>query len=220
MKAISILSGGMDSTVALAKCFESGIEVKAAVNFWYGSKHNSIERRHAVVIASHYSIPIELIDLPFIASRFKSDLLQSGGEIPDGHYADPSMRKTVVPFRNGIMLSIAAGFAESLGVNALILGNHAGDHAIYPDCRPEFTSSMASAIRLGTYGQIELLTPFVNMTKTEIVQEGHLLKVPFNLTYSCYRGEELHCGRCGTCFERREAFELARIHDPTRYESV
>ena len=137
---------------------------------------------------------------------------------PEGHYADPSMSKTVVPFRNGIMLSIAAGYAESLEAEAVILGNHFGDHAIYPDCRVSFIEPMKEAIKQGTYAKIELLSPFASIDKTEIVRIGTKLGVPYELTYSCYKGTEHHCGKCGTCYERKEAFSLANVSDPTIYQ--
>ena len=130
------------------------------------------------------------------------------------------MKKTVVPFRNGIMLSIAAGFAESNAAQGLVIAAHAGDHAIYPDCREEFMKSMADAIRLGTYAQVEIIRPFITMTKAEIARHGHELGVDFAQTWSCYLGGEIHCGECGTCVERREAFLLAGVPDPTNYLST
>lgn len=218
MKIMSVLSGGMDSTTALAQALKQGSEVVGAVSFEYGSKHNDREWHSAQLIAEHYGIPIKRISLPFVGELFKSDLLKSGGEIPEGHYAHPSMQRTVVPFRNGIMLSIAAGYAESKGAEAVLLGNHYGDHAIYPDCRSAFVTAMNQAIKTGTYANIELLTPFTYLDKTAIALLGHQLGVPFQLTYSCYKGGKVHCGKCGTCFERREAFKLAEIPDPTVYE--
>ena len=128
------------------------------------------------------------------------------------------MKSTVVPFRNGIMLSVAAGVAESNGFDAIILGNHAGDHTIYPDCRPEFIDGMAKAVKHGTWKGIEVISPFCSMTKAGIVSLGNSLGVPFNLTYSCYKGGEKHCGKCGTCVERKEAFKFAGVIDPTAYE--
>lgn len=217
-KILMVLSGGMDSAVAMASLMEEAdSEVALAVSFLYGSKHNERENRAAKAICDHYSIKHMNIELPFIGKFFKSALLKSGGEIPEGHYEDPTMKETVVPFRNGIMLSIAAGLADSVGANCIGLGNHAGDHAIYPDCRLTFTQHMATAIKVGTYGEINLVTPFVKMTKAQIVELGFKLSVPFSLTYSCYKGGYLHCGKCGTCFERKEAFRDAGIIDPTQY---
>jgi 7-cyano-7-deazaguanine synthase len=217
MKAIVVLSGGMDSSVALAHTLQEH-EVLGALTFRYGSKHNDREWLAAQAIAAHYGVRIERADLDFVAKTFKSDLLETGGDVPEGHYADLSMKRTVVPFRNGIMLAIATGYAESKGADAIVLGNHFGDHAIYPDCRPRFVDAMAQAMELGTYAQIKLLTPFVEKTKTDIARVGDVFAVPFALTYSCYNGREKHCGKCGTCFERKEAFADAGLADPTEYE--
>jgi 7-cyano-7-deazaguanine synthase len=161
----------------------------------------------------HLTIPLD-----FVGEYFQSNLLQSGGPIPKGHYEEENMKQTVVPFRNGIMLAVAAGFAESRGVDALVIAAHAGDHAIYPDCREGFMQSMARATRLGTYNAVELLRPFITMTKAEITALGCKLGIDYAETWSCYEGRELHCGECGTCVERREAFLLAGIPDPTAYE--
>lgn len=218
MKVLVVLSGGMDSTTALAKVRDEGHEIVGAVNFQYGSKHNSNELQAVAKIALHYGIDLRIIALDFINALFKSDLLKSGGPIPDGHYADESMKRTVVPFRNGIMLSIAAGYAESIGAEAIVLGNHFGDHAIYPDCRESFSKPMREAIKEGTYARIELYTPFQDVDKTEIARIGDRLHVPFEITWTCYKGGEKHCGKCGSCTERREAFQLAGVKDPTIYE--
>jgi len=216
MKTLVVLSGGMDSTTVLAKALNEGYEVET-ITFDYGSKHNGQEKIAVEKLSKHYGVPNTRIGLSFISDYFKSDLLKSGGEIPEGHYADPSMKRTVVPFRNGIMLSIAAGFAESLEIPSIMLGNHFGDHAIYPDCRKSFVEPFAEAIKEGTYLQVKLLSPFCEKSKADICALGAKLQVPYELTYSCYNGEEVHCGRCGTCFERKEAFELAHVKDPTRY---
>ena len=154
----------------------------------------------------HHVIPLD-----FVANEFRSDLLKTGGDIPDGHYEERSMRSTVVPFRNGIMLSIAAGFAESCGAKAVVIAAHAGDHAVYPDCREDFLQPMSEAVRAGTYAQIDLLRPFVGMDKAAIVRRGTELGVDFFYTWSCYKGGEIHCGSCGTCVERREAFIMAQV---------
>lgn len=218
MKSIIILSGGMDSTTALYWARASGKDIVACVNFQYGSKHNQKEAKAFDDIIKTVNIKGITINLPFVNEFFQSDLLHSGGEIPEGHYADLSMKKTVVPFRNGIMLSISAGLAESLGASEIVLGNHFGDHAIYPDCRADFADSMAKTIKLGTYAQINLTTPFIDKTKTDIAKIGSDLKVPFELTWSCYNGREKHCGKCGTCVERLEAFNHSGIKDPVEYE--
>lgn len=221
MEAVVILSGGMDSTVALAETWRDyGASQVAALTFDYGSKHNAREGRSAQAIAAHYGVRHVAVSLPFVGEHFASDLLASGGAIPEGHYADPSMKATVVPFRNGIMLSVAVGFAESLGAGIVVYGAHAGDHPIYPDCRPAFLRAMSDAARHGTYAEVRIEAPFMARTKAEIVEEGHSLRVPWGMTYSCYNGREQHCGRCGTCVERREAFTLAGVPDPTDYEGA
>lgn len=216
-KAIIVLSGGMDSTTALAWALANEYDVLGTIHFQYGSKHNDNEWQAAQQITKHYNVPIQRVDLPFINQIFKSDLLKSGGDIPEGHYADQSMQRTVVPFRNGIMLSIAGGYAESVGAEAVVLGNHFGDHAIYPDCRTEFVKAMNDAIKAGTYANVELVSPFCNMTKTDIAKIGHGLNVPYDLTWSCYKGGDKHCGLCGTCHERIEAFRDSGVTDPTEY---
>ncbi len=212
MKDIVILySGGMDSSVALYKFAAS---IKLAVSFDYGSKHNKTEIEHAAKNCKQLGIEHRIVEIDLNKMGFVSDLLKSGGEIPDGHYEDLTMKKTVVPFRNGIMLSIAAGIAESIDCNKLMISNHAGDHAIYPDCRPDFINSMNDAIRFGTYNNVEILAPFTNLSKREIALIGKEIGVPFENTYSCYNGQEQHCGTCGTCTERKEALEG---FDPTSY---
>jgi 7-cyano-7-deazaguanine synthase len=148
---------------------------------------------------------------------FASDLLKSGGEIPEGHYEAENMKQTVVPFRNGILLSIAAGFAESIGAEGLVIAAHSGDHAIYPDCREDFMKPMSEAIAAGTYADLQVLRPFIDQRKEDIAAVGAKLGIDFSQTWSCYKGGDLHCGKCGTCVERKEAFALAGLVDPTVY---
>ncbi len=217
-RAVVLLSGGMDSVTALYDAHATH-EVVGALSFDYGSKHNPKELPLARAHAAKLRVPHWTIPLGFIGESFKSDLLVNGGEIPKGHYEEETMKQTVVPFRNGIMLAIAAGFAESRDAEALVIAAHAGDHAIYPDCREEFMKAMADAIRAGTYAGINVLRPFIAMTKAEIARRGAELGVDFAETWSCYVGGEVHCGECGTCVERREAFQLAGIPDPTVYAS-
>ena len=198
----------MDSVTML---WEYKDEIAAAVTFQYGSNHNRREaecaRRNCEILGVKW---IE-IDLTFMARHFKSSLLEGAEAIPEGNYDDENMRSTVVPFRNGIMLSVAAGLAESMGLKNVMIANHSGDHAIYPDCRPEFISSMGNAISDGTYEHICLKAPYTSLTKGEIAVHGKKLGVDYRLTYSCYKGGEHHCGKCGTCVERREALEYAGI---------
>lgn len=201
-KLIILYSGGLDSTTALYK-FANQIEL--AVSFNYGSKHNKQEIKHAAKNCKKLGIKHKIIKLDLNKLGFISDLLQSGGEIPNGHYEDQSMKKTVVPFRNGIMLSIVAGIAESLNCNKILISNHAGDHAIYPDCRQNFIDSMNNAIKFGTYNEIEIFAPFTNITKRDIALIGKELNIDYSLSYSCYNGNKIHCGECGTCTERKEA---------------
>ena len=215
LDALIVLSGGMDSTVALYRYAK--YENVKAVNFYYGSKHNEQERIRAKKSCEKLNVELITIDLGFINNLFKSNLLQKGGDIPLGHYAHKTMKKTVVPFRNGIMLSVASGLAESLGASRVILGNHKGDHAVYPDCTDTFSLHMREAIKNGTYAEISLETPFVNNTKTEIASFGDQLNGDWNNSYSWYHGGEVHCGLGSTCYERREAFFDSNVHDPTQY---
>ncbi len=214
-KAIVSLSGGLDSATLLYWAVNR-YEV-TAITFDYGSKHNTKELAAAEKLAKLTRVPHILIRLPFVNDLFKSSLLKSGGEIPEGHYEDASMRSTVVPFRNGIMLSIAAGVAESSDASTVLYAAHAGDHAIYPDCRPEFLKAMSDAAKSGTYNGVGIADPFVDLSKKDIVLLGRELGVPFDITYSCYKGGDLHCGKCGTCVERKEAFSAAGLTDPTSY---
>ena len=217
MKTLVLLSGGMDSVTALYWAAREH-EVAGCVSFDYGSKHNHKEIPMAAWHATQLGVKHDVITLDFVNRLFVSDLLQSGGDIPEGHYEADNMMSTVVPFRNGIMLSIACGLAESRGANALVIAAHSGDHAIYPDCREPFMRSMAHAMKHGTYAHVELLRPFIDCDKTEIVRRGATLGVDFAHTWSCYKGGDIHCGKCGTCVERREAFIEAGVSDPTIYE--
>ncbi len=217
MKVIVLVSGGMDSVTALYDAHAEH-DVVGAVSFDYGSKHNHKEIPFAKHHAEELGVPHQIISLNFVNDLFASDLLKSGGEIPEGHYEEANMKQTVVPFRNGIMLAIAAGIAESLEAKGLVIAAHSGDHAIYPDCREEFMKAMGDAMKLGTYAKIELIRPFIAMRKEDIAARGHELGIDFSQTWSCYKGGEIHCGACGTCVERREAFQIAGIPDPTTYE--
>jgi len=215
-KVVVLVSGGMDSVAALYHAHRNH-RVVGALSFDYGAKHNHKEIPFAAEHCAELGVPHQVIKLDFIGALFKSDLLKSGGKIPHGHYEDKSMKKTVVPFRNGIMLAVAGGYAESIGARALVIAAHAGDHAIYPDCREPFMRGMAAALRLGTYARLQLLRPFIRLTKAQIARRGQRLGVDFSRTWSCYEGGEIHCGQCGTCVERKEAFELAGLTDPTVY---
>lgn len=206
--SIIVLSGGMDSVTLL---HDRKSRIALAVTFDYGSNHNAREIECARWQCELLGIEHLVIPLAFMGEYFKSSLLSGADAIPEGHYADDNMKSTVVPFRNGIMLAVAAGLAESMELKKVMIANHSGDHAIYPDCRPEFVRSMGAAISDGTYEHLELLAPYTDMTKGEIALRGKNLGVDYSHTYSCYKGGEHHCGKCGTCVERREALEFAGI---------
>lgn len=213
--ALAIISGGMDSTSML---YEYRDDIALGLSFHYGSKHNDRELAFAKRHCERLGIRHVVITLPFVERYFKSSLLCGGEEIPEGHYADDNMKSTVVPFRNGIMLAIAAGIAESNGLTRLMIANHGGDHAIYPDCRPEFVTAMSEAISAGTYERLRIFAPYTDITKSDIAVRGARCGVDFVETWSCYKGGERHCGRCGTCVERKEAFRKAGLEDPTIYD--
>lgn len=210
-----ILSGGMDSTTLL---YDRRKEIGLAVTFDYGSNHNAREIAFAKLNCKQLGIEHIIIPLSFIHQYFKSSLLENADAIPEGHYASENMKSTVVPFRNGIMLAIACGMAESRGLKKVLIANHSGDHAIYPDCTKDFISAMGLAMAVGTYVNIKIDAPYTSLSKTDIAKIGGTLGVDFSLTYSCYKGGEKHCGRCGTCVERKEAMANAGIKDPTEYE--
>jgi 7-cyano-7-deazaguanine synthase len=212
--SIIILSGGMDSVTLL---YDQQDRIALAVTFDYGSKHNAREIPFARLHCERLGIDHLVIPLSFMEQYFQSSLLKGGEEIPEGHYAADNMKSTVVPFRNGIMLAVAIGLAESRGLKHVMMANHSGDHTIYPDCRPEFVTAMSEAARTGTFPGITLLCPFTNMTKSEIAARGKTLGIDYSETWSCYKGGEVHCGRCGTCVERREAMAEAGINDNTLY---
>jgi len=206
--SVIIVSGGMDSVTLL---YEMKERIALGISFDYGSNHNKREIAFARLHCERLNIRHIVIDLDFMHRYFKSSLLEGADAIPEGHYADENMRSTVVPFRNGIMLAIAAGIAESNNLKYLLIANHCGDHTIYPDCRPEFISAMSAATKAGTYPGIEVLAPYTNITKGEIALRGKALGVNYAETWSCYKGGEEPCGKCGTCIERQEALAYAGI---------
>ena len=212
--SVIILSGGMDSTTLL---YDYQERIALAVSFDYGSKHNKKELAFATQHCETLGIKHLIIPLEFMQKYFKSSLLIGGEDIPEGNYDDDNMKSTVVPFRNGIMLAIAAGIAESNGLKHLMMANHGGDHAIYPDCRPGFVDAMSKAISEGTYEGLSIIAPYTNITKTDIARRGKELGIDYSLTWSCYKGGEYHCGKCGTCTERIEAMREAGIEDHTIY---
>jgi len=220
-QVVAVYSGGMDSTVLLYELLANGCDVKA-IGFHYGQRH-SVELQAAKKIVDLLpGVAFEVIDLsglgPLIAGQ--SSQLNSQVAVPDGHYTEESMKATVVPNRNMIMLAVAVAHAISIDFDAVAYGAHAGDHTIYPDCRSEFVDAMKTVIGLCDWKSIELLTPFIQSSKADIAALGNTLSVPFASTWSCYKGGDVHCGTCGTCVERREAFALAKLVDPTKYLDV
>ncbi len=219
MKTVLIYSGGLDSTVLLYELLATEDTV-LALSVDYGQRHR-VEIEHARRTAESLRVEWQLADLSGIAHLLAgSSLTRAEIAVPHGHYAEDTMKQTVVPNRNMIMLAVAAGWAIGRQADRVAYAAHAGDHTIYPDCRPEFAAAVDGAFRLADWHPIELYCPFIAMTKAEIVARGAALRVDFGRTWSCYEGGPIHCGRCGTCFERREAFLRARVPDPTPYAAT
>lgn len=217
MKIVHLFSGGLDSTVALAHWRDKAYEVRC-LSINYGQRHaNELER--AEKICRHYSIPLQTLDLRSLKPLLQSSSQTGKHEVPEGHYTEENMKITVVPNRNMLMLSAAIAWAIDLKFDAVSIAAHSGDRSIYPDCRPEFIEAVHRCAQICDWHPVKVLSPFINMTKTEIVKRGLELDVPFKLTWSCYKGGNLHCGKCGTCVERKESFQLAGVSDPTIYES-
>lgn len=210
-----IVSGGMDSITML---YDYASDIALGISFDYGSNHNDKEIPLAKMHCERLGIKHITIPLNFMHEYFKSSLLEGGEAIPEGHYADENMKSTVVPFRNGIMLAIAVGMAESNGLKKVYIANHGGDHTIYPDCRPEFIKAFNDASVTGTFEGLTIEAPYTDITKAEIAAKGKVLEIDYSETWSCYKGGNVHCGKCGTCIERREALELAGIEDKTVYK--
>ena len=213
--SVIIVSGGLDSITLL---YDKAETIALAVSFDYGQNHGAKELPFAAHHCRKLGIPHITIPLSFMHRYFKSSLLDGAEAIPEGHYAEENMKSTVVPFRNGIMLAIATGIAESHGLKRVYIANHGGDHTIYPDCRPEFIRAMDSAATAGTFVNVRIEAPYTNITKADIVRRGTALGIDYSKTWSCYKGADLHCGKCGTCVERKEAFKEAGVNDPTEYE--
>lgn len=218
MKTLVICSGGLDS-VTLAHKVAAERTLTRLVSFDYGQRHKK-ELDSAQLCALRLGVPHDIVDISAVGRLLTGSALTSGEPVPEGHYAEDTMRITVVPNRNAIMLAIAFGIAAAEQADAVAAAVHGGDHFIYPDCRPDFVEAFETMQRhaLDGLANITLYTPFVRLSKADIVREGARLGVPFAETWSCYQGGERHCGRCGTCVERREAFDLAGVEDPTSYE--
>ncbi|MFC2290064.1 MAG: 7-cyano-7-deazaguanine synthase QueC [Prevotella denticola] len=213
--SVIIVSGGLDSITLL---YDKAETIALAVSFDYGQNHGAKELPFAAHHCRKLGIPHITIPLSFMHRYFKSSLLDGAEAIPEGHYAEENMKSTVVPFRNGIMLAIATGIAESHGLKRVYIANHGGDHTIYPDCRPDFIQAMDGAATAGTFVNVRIEAPYTNITKADIVRRGTALGVDYSKTWSCYKGSDVHCGKCGTCVERKEAFLEAGVKDPTEYE--
>ena len=213
--SVIIVSGGMDSITLL---YDHKDEIALGISFDYGSNHNAREIPFAKMHCERLGIKHITINLDFMHQYFKSSLLDGADAIPEGHYADDNMKSTVVPFRNGIMLSIAIGIAESNNLDQVFIADHGGDHTIYPDCRPEFIKAIDSAANAGTYNNVKVIAPYTQITKSDIARIGKKLGIDYTETWSCYKGGEIHCGKCGTCVERKEALTEAGIEDCTIYE--
>lgn len=217
MKTIVVCSGGLDS-VSLAHMVAQNGQLAGLVSFDYGQRHKK-ELEFATLCADRLGVSHDIIDLRGIGAVLTGSALTDDIDVPDGHYAEDSMKVTVVPNRNAIMLTVAFGLAAARNLDAVATAVHGGDHFIYPDCRPGFTESFEIMQKhaLDGYADVSLYTPFVHRSKADIVAQGHRCGTPFAQTWSCYKGGALQCGRCGTCVERREAFHLAGIEDPTEY---
>ena len=218
-KVVMSLSGGVDSSTLLGHMLNEGYDV-VCIHVQYGSKHNSYELKAARDVANFYGVELIEFDISNITSKFKSNLLKGGGEIPEGYYAQDNMSLTVVPMRNVLFLSIAAGVAWSIDAQFVALGIHQGDHPIYPDCRKEFYKAMDTAVYLASDGRVEFIAPFVGLDKAGIVSVGLKLGVPYHLTRTCYKDQPISCGRCGACVERLEAFYKNNAVDPIEYEDT
>lgn len=221
-KAIVVLSGGMDSVTLLHRVAKEGY-YPLPISFNYGQKHKK-ELHFAETWANAFAVPWKLVDLSSINVLLQSSALVGKDEVPEGHYAAENMKATVVPNRNMIMLSIAAAYAVDQKAELVATGVHAGDHDIYPDCRPDFINACNTTIIEGNEGFINesfhLYAPYIYQRKEDIARDGQSLGVDWKRTWSCYKGGVLHCGKCGTCVERKEAFEKANITDPTEYEAA
>jgi 7-cyano-7-deazaguanine synthase len=217
MKTIVICSGGLDS-VSLAHRVAADHDLAALLSFDYGQRHVK-EVEHAAACAARLGVPHRVVDIRQIGAALSGSALTDNVAVPDGHYAEETMKITIVPNRNAIMLAVAFGMAAAEKADAVAAAMHGGDHFIYPDCRPGFMEAFQAMqdAALDGYAQVRLHTPYIDGSKADIVADGARHGVPFAETWSCYKGGEIHCGRCGTCVERREAFHLAGVADPTDY---
>ena len=216
-KAIIIFSGGLDSTTLLYYLLNKEYELEA-ISYDYGQKHKK-ELDCAKEICKDLNIKHNIIDISFIGKHINSSLTQDDQEIPEGHYESENMESTVVYHRNLMMMTIANAIGLSRGILDIAYAAHAGDHIIYPDCRPMFADSAEITLKISSDKKINIIRPFINIDKTDILRIGLNLNVPYEKTWSCYKGNKLSCGKCGTCIERLEAFKKCNIKDPIEYEN-
>ncbi|MCG7536874.1 7-cyano-7-deazaguanine synthase QueC [Pseudoalteromonas sp. OOF1S-7] len=215
-KVVVIYSGGMDSYTVLNKALKSGYEVYA-LSFNYGQRHVK-ELEIARQACNELGVSHKIVDISAINQLIGGSSLTDDIDVPEGHYEEESMKSTVVPNRNMILLSLAVGYAVSLKASKVFYGAHSGDHAIYPDCRPEFVKKMDDVCRIANYEEIEIVCPYLNNSKIEILTDGLKMGLDYSKTWTCYNGREKACGKCGACQERLEAFELNQASDPLPYE--
>ena len=216
-KAVIIYSGGMDSFTVLHKAIASGL-TPIALSFDYGQRHKK-ELIYASSVCKALKIEHQVVDITAINQLMSGSSLTDDLAVPEGHYAEPSMKSTVVPNRNMILLSLAIAYAVSLDANKVFYGAHSGDHAIYPDCRPEFVEKMNEVSKIANYEAVEICTPYLHLTKGEILADGLQMGLDYSQTWTCYNGREKACGKCGACQERLEAFEQNKANDPLCYEA-
>ena len=214
--AVIVASGGMDSTTLLYDVINQGYNVRV-ISFDYGQKHKK-EIDCIINICNKLNINHEVVDLKILNSLAPSALTREHWDVPEGHYADDNMKETVVPNRNMIMLSLAVAHAINTRAKKIFYGAHSGDHDIYPDCRKEFIDAMREAIKLADWDEVELEAPYWNIDKGDIAIKGKELGVDYSMTWTCYKGKEKACGKCGACVERLEAFKKASVEDPIEYE--
>ena len=216
MKGVVILSGGMDSTTLLYDVVKQGYETYA-VSFDYNQKHKR-ELESAKATCKKLGLEHKVLDLGVLNQVAPSALTRDDWDIPEGHYADENMKQTVVPNRNMVMLSLATAYAIGKGAKHLFYGAHAGDHDIYPDCRKEYVEALKETIKLADWKEVELKAPYLDIDKGDIAIKGKELGVDYSLTWTCYKGKDDACGKCGSCVERLEAFDKAKVEDPLKYD--
>ncbi|WP_026375489.1 7-cyano-7-deazaguanine synthase QueC [Aestuariibacter salexigens] len=215
-KAVVIFSGGMDSFTVLHKAHKQGLEL-FALSFNYGQRHKK-ELDYAARVCAELNISHKVVDITAINTLLAGSALTDDVDVPEGHYEEPSMKQTVVPNRNMILLSLAVGYAVSIRAPQVYYGAHSGDHAIYPDCRPEFVEKMNQVCAIANYESVEILSPYLYQDKIDILRDGLAMGLDYAKTWTCYNGREKACGKCGACQERLEAFTANQATDPLEYE--